>query len=137
MDEEKIIDQSQLAESISEKIKMEFSDLFLVKPLTPIKVVKEFSKLPNTAPTKDKEGIEAIDVDKVETETKEVDSDYRKGVIIKIPFCYKTNKEEWKGVTQDLKPGDTVLFRETSGLRFDLLKDSRLLRVYDILAVCK
>ena len=36
-----------------------------------------------------------------------------------------------------LKPGDTVLFRETSGLRFDLLKDSRLLRVYDILAVCK
>lgn len=137
MDEEKIIDQSQLAESISEKIKMEFSDLFLVKPLAPIKVVKEFSKLPNTAPTKDKEGVEAIDVDKVETETKEVDSDYRKGIIIKIPFCYKQNKEEWKGVTQDLKPGDTVLFRETSGLRFDLLKDSRLLRVYDILAVCK
>ena len=99
MDEEKIIDQSQLAESISEKIKMEFSDLFLVKPLAPIKVVKEFSKLPNTAPTKDKEGVEAIDVDKVETETKEVDSDYRKGVIIKIPFCYKANKEEWKGVT--------------------------------------
>ena len=119
MDEEKIIDQSQLAESISEKIKMEFSDLFLVKPLAPIKVVKEFSKLPNTAPTKDKEGVEAIDVDKVETETKEVDSDYRKGIIIKIPFCYKANKEEWKGVTQDLKPGDTVLFRETSGLRFD------------------
>ena len=137
MDEEKIIDQSQLAESISEKIKMEFSDLFLVKPLVPIKVVKEFSKLPNTAPTKDKEGVEAIDVDEVETETKEVDSDYRKGIIIKIPFCYKANKEEWKGVTQDLKPGDTVLFRETSGLRFDLLKDSRLLRVYDILAVCK
>lgn len=137
MDEEKIIDQSQLAESISEKIKMEFSDLFLVKPLSPIKVVKEFSKLPNTAPTKDKEGVEAIDVDKVETETKEVDSDYRKGIIIKIPFCYKANKEEWKGVTQDLKPGDTVLFREASGLRFDLLKDSRLLRVYDILAVCK
>lgn len=137
MDEEKIIDQSQLAESISEKIKMEFSDLFLVKPLATIKVVKEFSKLPNTAPTKDKEGVEAIDVDKVETETKEVDSDYRKGIIIKIPFCYKANKEEWKGVTQDLKPGDTVLFRETSGLRFDLLKDSRLLRVYDILAVCK
>ena len=137
MDEEKIIDQSQLAESISEKINMEFLDLFLVKPLAPIKVVKEFSKLPNTAPTKDKEGVEAIDVDKVETETKEVDSDYRKGIIIKIPFCYKVNKEEWKGVTQDLKPGDTVLFRETSGLRFDLLKDSRLLRVYDILAVCK
>ena len=61
MDEEKIIDQSQLAESISEKIKMEFSDLFLVKPLAPIKVVKEFSKLPNTAPTKDKEGVEAIE----------------------------------------------------------------------------
>ena len=137
MDEEKIIDQSQLAESISEKIKMEFSDLFLVKPLAPIKVVKEFSKLPNTAPTKDKEGVEAIDVDKVVTETKEVDSDYRKGVLIKIPFCYKANKEEWKGVTQDLKPGDTVLFRETSGLRFEVLKDSRLLRVYDILAVCK
>ena len=33
--------------------------------------------------------------------------------------------------------GDVVIFRETAGLRFDLVKDSRLLRLYDILGIEK
>lgn len=131
MGEEKV-DQSVLAEDLSEKIKYSFLDYFLVKPLDPIKVKKEFSKpVPTGKPTKDKDGIEAQDFDKVETEVKEVDSDYRRGIVLKRPLYYENSKEELGAA--EIKIGDTVIFRDTAGLRFDLLKDSRLLRSFDIL----
>ena len=131
MGEEKV-DQSVLAEDLSGKIKYSFLDYFLIKPLDPIKVKKEFSKpVPTGKPTKDKDGIEAQDFDKVETEVKEVDSDYRRGIVLKRPLYYDNSKEELG--TAEIKIGDTVIFRDTAGLRFDLLKDSRLLRSFDIL----
>ena len=131
MGEEKV-DQSVLAEDLSGKIKYSFLDYFLVKPLDPIKVKKEFSKpVPTGKPTKDKDGIEAQDFDKVETEVKEVDSDYRRGIVLKRPLYYDNSKEELGAA--EIKIGDTVIFRDTAGLRFDLLKDSRLLRSFDIL----
>ena len=82
--EEKLIDQSPLAESVAENIKYEFLDFFLVKPLDPVKVKKEFSKPVTTGtPAKDANGIEAQDFENVETEVKEVDSDYRRGIVLK------------------------------------------------------
>ena len=132
MGEEEKVDQSVLAEDLSGKIKYSFLDYFLVKPLDPIKVKKEFSKpVPTGKPTKDKDGIEAQDFDKVETEVKEVDSDYRRGIVLKRPLYYDNSKEELGAA--EIKIGDTVIFRDTAGLRFDLLKDSRLLRSFDIL----
>ena len=41
--DEKIIDQTKLAQSLSEQIPYEFSRYFLVKPLEPVMVTKEFS----------------------------------------------------------------------------------------------
>ena len=129
---EEVVDQSVLAEDLSGKIKYSFLDYFLVKPLDPIKVKKEFSKPVTTGKaTKDTDGIEAQDFDKVETEVKEVDSDYRRGIVLKRPLYYENSKDEL-GVAE-IKIGDTVIFRETAGLRFDLLKDSRLLRSFDLL----
>lgn len=137
MDDEKIIDQGLLAESIAQKVKIDFFDYFLVKPLDPIKVTKEFSKpVPKGKSSKDANDIEAQDFDDVETEVKEVDSDYRKGVVIKLPTYYG-NKMENPTIYPDIKPGDVIVFRDTAGARFDLLKDSRLLRLYDILGVEK
>lgn len=93
MGEEKV-DQSVLAEDLSGKIKYSFLDYFLIKPLDPIKVKKEFSKpVPTGKPTKDKDGIEAQDFDKVETEVKEVDSDYRRGIVLKRPLYYDNSKK--------------------------------------------
>jgi hypothetical protein len=134
MEEDKIIDQSALAEDVSNQIKYSFLDYFLVKPLDPIKVTKEFSKpVPTGTPAKDENGIEAQDFDRVETEVKEVDSDYRRGIVLKRPLYYENaNSKDDLGVAE-IKIGDTVIFRETAGLRFDLLKDSRLLRSFDIL----
>ena len=132
MVEENTIDQSVLAEDVSNQIKYSFLDYFLVKPLDPIKVTKEFSKpVPTGTPAKDENGIEAQDFDSVETEVKEVDSDYRRGIVLKRPLYYENSKDDL-GVAE-IKIGDTVIFRETAGLRFDLLKDSRLLRSFDIL----
>ena len=132
MEENKIIDQSELAQTVGDQIKYSFFDYFLVKPLDPIKVTKEFSKPVSAAPTKDENGIEAQDFDKVETEVKEVDSDYRKGVVIKCPTYY-----DEPGAKMHAHVGDVVIFRDAAGLRFDLIKDSRLLRLYDILGIEK
>lgn len=133
MNEEKIMDQSELAESVAKSIPYSFFDFFLVKPLDPIKVTKEFSKpVSDSAPKKDENGVEAQDFDKVETEVKEVDSDYRKGVVIKCPTYY-----DEPGAKMHAQVGDIVIFRETAGMRFDLIKDSRLLRLYDILGIEK
>ena len=132
MGENEIMDQSAVAQTVSEKIKYNFFDYFLVKHLDPIKVTKEFSKPVSSGVKEDANGVKAEDFDKVETEVKEVDSDYRKGVVIKCPTYY-----DEPGAKMHAQIGDVVIFRETAGLRFDLVKDSRLLRLYDILGVEK
>lgn len=135
MEDNKIIDQSQLAESVAEKIQYEFTDAFLVKLLDVTKVKKEFSKpVSDTAKaSKDKNGVEAVDYEKVETEVKEVESDFRKAVVIKIPSSYKNMKDR----PYDINVGDVVLIRDRRGEYFDLLKDSKLIYYFDIVATCK
>lgn len=128
------IDQTPLAESVSLKIEYNFLDNFLVKQLDPIKVKKEFSKpVSNNKPNVDENGIKAVDYDKIETEVKETDSDFRKGVIIKIPMSY----ERMETKPYDFKIGDVILFKDSRAGYFDLLKDSRLLNYYDIVAIAK
>lgn len=132
--DEKLIDQSQLAESISKDIKYDFADCFLVKQLDPIKVKKEFNKpVPAGKPSKDSNGVEAVDYDKIETEVKEVDSDFRKGVVLKLPIQYRNMENK----PIEVKIGDVVLFREMGAKYFDLLKDSRLIKYYDIVAIAE
>lgn len=135
---DEIIDQTALAESVSGKIPYSFLDYFLVKPLEPVKVTKEFSKPVSAGtPAKDANGVEAQDFDNVETEVKEVDSDFRKGVVIKLPMYYSEPVDPEHPTMRPINIGDVVVFREASGMRFDLVKDSRLLRQYDILGIVK
>ena len=135
MEEKEKVDQAILAEDLSKQIKYSFLDFFLVKPLDPIKVKKEFSKpVPTGTPAKDENGIEAQDFDDVETEVKEVDSDYRRGIVLKRPLYYENSDKNSYG-SAEVKIGEVVIFRDTAGLRFDLLKDSRLIRSYDILGM--
>lgn len=136
MEDEKLIDQSVLAEDVASQIKYQFLDFFLVKPLDPVKVKKEFSTPVDTTVRKDENGIEAQDFKEVMTEVKEVDSDYRRGVVLKRPLYY-VDSEKNDNVYTNINVGDIVIFRDTAGLRFDLLKDSRLLRQYDILGIEK
>jgi hypothetical protein len=140
MGEEKIIDQSKLANDVASKIPYEFTDSFLVKLLDPIKVKKEF-QVPvskDETPKKDKNGIEAVDFDETKTETREVDSDYRKGVVLKVPYSYTAQLSDEKiSYVPKINVGDIVLFRDAAARFFDLLKDSKLVRQYDIIAIEK
>ena len=134
-DKDKLIDQSPLAEDVAKNIKYDFLDYFLVKPLDPVKIKKEFSKpVSNGKATKDAEGIEAVDFDEVETEVKEVNSDYRRGIVLKRPVYYEAT--EYEG-PRYIEIGSTVIFRDAAGMNFDLIKDSKLLRQYDILGIEK
>lgn len=135
---EQLIDQSQLAESVSEKIPYDTIRMFLVKPLEPIKVKKEFDKPVSKTqkPTEDENGIEAIDYDKVETEVKEVESDYQKGIVLKVPYEYEqaVNADTtWKSM--NISVGDIVVYKKNAASWFDILKDTILLTSYDIIAV--
>jgi len=133
MEEDKMIDQSVLAEDVASKIPYEFRDFFLVKPLDPVKVKKEFSTpVAKGEPKADENGIEAQDFDEVKTEVKEVNSDYRRGIVLKQPVWYPTDEMKENEI---IKTGDVVLFRDTAGAFFDLVKDSKLIRLYDIVAV--
>lgn len=136
MEEDKIIDQSQLAEDIARKISFDFRDSFLVKPLDPVKVMKEFTKLPEgEAPKKDENGVEAVDYkeEDVKTEVKEVDSDYKKGVVIKIPYEYQKQMEDEKYPSMPVKVGDIIVYKY--GVWFDLVKDTQLVRTYDFIGI--
>ena len=134
MEEDKMIDQSVLAEDVASKIPYEFRDFFLVKPLDPVKVKKEFSTpVAKGEPKADENGIEAQDFDEVKTEVKEVDSDYRRGIVLKRPEYYATADD--LGTEREIKVGNVVLFKDTAGSFFDLVKDSKLIRMYDIVAV--
>jgi hypothetical protein len=105
----------------------------LVKPLDPVKVKKEFSTpVAKGEPKADENGIEAQDFDEVKTEVKEVNSDYRRGIVLKQPVWYPADEMKENEI---IKTGDVVLFRDTTGAFFDLVKDSKLIRLYDIVAV--
>lgn len=132
MNEEKLMNQSQLAESVAEKIPYTFHDCFLVKPLDKIMVKKEVTELPNSKPVKDADGVEAVE-GTPKTEVKEVESDYQQGVVIKIPVTYK--ESNGNSTLIDIKAGDVILYKQTRTVPFDLLKDSRLIRYFDIVAV--
>lgn len=130
--EEVSVDQTPLAEDVSSKIKYEFFDSFLVKPLDPVKVMKEFSTpVSKEDVKKDKNGVEAVDYDEVKTETKEVEANYRKGIVLKIPYNIKNDER----VRDCIHIGDVIIYPDRSARDFDLLKDSKLVRFYEIVAV--
>lgn len=134
MKEEKKVDQSLLAKDISSKIPIEFLEYFLVKPMDKIKVKKEFSKpVPTTGKAKkDKDGVKAIDYDKVETEVKEVDSDYREGIVLKVPYNYQQWMKEENQRTMPIEVGDYIIYRDAAAKFFDLIKDTQLIKHFDI-----
>ena len=128
------VDQSVLAEDVSKMVPYEFTDTYLVKPLDPIKVKKEVPVPVVKEEKKDENGIEAQDFDEVKTEVKEFDSDFRKGIILKVPLSMQNTQDTH---TYKFNVGDTVVFRDRAGIHFDLVKDSKLIKYYDIVGIAK
>ena len=133
-----IVDNTKIAETVSEKIPYETLKQFLVKPLDPIKVKKEFSKpVPSAKQKGNVDGIDAVDYDKVETEVKEVESNYRKGIVLKVPYEYQAMVNDSKFNVANINVGDTIVYKAGFAQWFDLLKDSQLVDSYSIVALVK
>lgn len=131
-----VVDQVQLAEDVSSKIKYEPVNKFLVKPLDPVMVTKEFSKpIAADQPKKDDNGIEAVDYTEVEKETKEVESDFRKGIVLKVPYSYQMRMNDDRYPEMKINVGDIIVYKAIQATWFDLLKDSQFVEPYAIYAV--
>lgn len=132
------MEQETLAKSVAEKIPYEFMRYFLVKPLPVEKIKKEFDVPVAKDKKTDENGIEAEDFDEVAKEVKEVDSDYMKGIVLKVPYDYAHQLEnsEDKYRPMEIKVGDTLIFRRSKAY-FDLIKDTMTVASFDIMAVQK
>lgn len=142
-EENKNLDQ-KLAETIDNKLEYTFIDKFLVKELEPTMIeVKVKKPIPSEKQEgKDENGIEAVDFDKTEEVTETVAAKYKKGVVLKVPTkyidTYNTTVETAKihtMATQMINVGDTIVYKWSED--FDLFKDSKIVSVYDIVAICK
>lgn len=125
-------DDRKIAEDLNKKITSTFLRYFLVKPLDLKKVKKTFTT-PVTKEVSKKDGVEANDYDEVKTEVKEVDSDWREGVVIKVPAEYRKLIDN--GTAPVIVPGDRVIYKDRAAQYFDLYKDSQLVAQFDIVAI--
>lgn len=98
----------------------------LVKPLDPIKLQKEVTEAVGTG-EKDVDGYEKFET---KTETKEVESEWREGIVLVIPNCLEESN-------LGFKVGDTVVYNKKFAKEFDLFKNSVLVKSYDIVAIKK
>ena len=118
---EKVIDP--LLEEVIAGIGYNPITCFLVKPLDTIMVSKDITTMQPTG-IKDENGVEEFNT---ETETKEVESNFRVGIILKVPT----------GVKLDISYpiGSKIVYNKKFAIDFDLFKDSQLIKPFDIVAV--
>lgn len=93
----------------------------LIKPLEPIKITKEVTEAVGTG-KKDVDGYEKFET---KTQVKEVESDWRLGIVLAIPASLKL---------EDITVGDTIVYNKKFAMDFDLFKNSQLVKSYDIVA---
>lgn len=121
-----IIMEDKVLETVLEGLKYIPLKDVLIKPLPPIKLTKEVTEAVGTG-EKDVDGYEKFDT---KTETKEVESEWREGIVLALP-----NSEQMKEACEkDFKVGDTVVYNKKFAKEFDLFKDAMLVKPYDIIA---
>ena len=113
----------KVLETVVEGIEFTFEKDILVKPLEPIMVTKEWEEQIPTG-EQDEEGFNKYETKK---HTKEVESDFAKGIVLSIPTVVETT----------VKIGDTIVYPKKFAKDFDLFKDSQLVKPYDVVAKVK
>ena len=120
------IDQDKVLDDVINKIEYTMTKDILVKPLETPKVMKHI--------------VEQVPTDKIDEETKatiyetkesdkEVDSAFRKGIVLRLPSNMPDNSP--------IEVGDIVVFPYKFSIDFDLFKDSMLVKPYDVIALTK
>ena len=116
--------EDKVLETVLEGLKYVPLKDILIKPLAPIKLTKEVTEAVGTG-EKDVDGYEKFDT---KTETKEVESEWREGIILTTPEYLQEDPN------LGFKVGDTVVYNKKFAKEFDLFKDSVLVKSYDIVA---
>jgi hypothetical protein len=111
----------KVLETVVNGIDYQFPTNILVKPLEAIKVTKEFTEQIPTG-EKDENGYNLYET---KTETKEVESDFAKGIVLVMPT---------DSGTLPFTVGDTIVYPKKFAKDFDLFKDSQLVKPYDVVA---
>lgn len=116
-----------LAQSVADNIEYRFLRDVLVKPMPPIMITREF-EVPVVKDTVKEEGEEINEYEETKKEVREIESAFAMGIVLKIPK--KVGDLDW-----DFKVGDTVVFNKRFSVEYDLIKDSRLVKPYDIVSI--
>lgn len=119
------VNQDEVLNDINERAGHKMTKDILVKPLPVEKVMK---KIIEQKPTGEKDPSTGMPLlgEPVET-IQEVDSSFRKGIVLQIPANYTENV---------IKVGDIVAFPYKFSIDFDLFKDSMLVKPYDVISIC-
>lgn len=120
---ETVMNTDKVLETVVDHIEFTFEKDILVKPLAPVMITKEYEEQIPTGET-DEEGFNKYEVKK---HTKEVESDFAKGIVLAIPTS----------VESTIKVGDTIVYPKKFAKDFDLFKDSQLVKPYDVVAKIK
>lgn len=120
--------EDKVLETVVNSIEYTFEKDFLIKPLDPVKVKRTYiEQIPNGK--KDEEGNNLYDTKET---VKEEESDFELGIIIAIPSVYSSMEGN-----KNIKLGDTVVYPKKFAKEFDLFKDSKLVKPYDIVSIKK
>lgn len=115
--------EDKVLETVVNSVKFTFEKDFLVKPLEPTMIKRKYTEqVPNGK--KDEEGNNLYDTKEV---VKEEESDFEKGIVISIPTVYDGS----------ITCGNIVVYPKKFAKEFDLFKDSKLVKSYDIIAIEK
>lgn len=129
MNEDNVIELSDdkvLAQSVSDKIEFTMLKDLLIKPLAPVMVSREI-QVPVVKETSTDTELGMTDIqeyDEMETKVVEIESIFRKGIVLKVPLQYE----------KEYEVGDTVVYSTRSSAPFDLLKDSVLVQPFNVVA---
>lgn len=119
--------EDKVLKTVVDSIKYSFKKDILVKPLPVTKVTVEYTEQIPTG-EKDEEGFNKYET---KNHTKEVDSEFSRGIVISLPTSKAINEAN----DVDIKLGDTIVYVSKFAKNFDLFKDSQLVKPYDVIAV--
>ena len=114
---------NKVLETVIEGLEYTFEKDILVKPLEPVMITKEYEEQIPTG-EQDEEGFNKYEVKK---HTKEVESDFAKGIVLSLPTAVETT----------LKVGEIIVYPKKFAKEFDLFKNSQLVKPYDVVAKVK
>lgn len=117
------LSEEQLAHVVAKDIKYTMIKDILVKQLADIMITREFDVPVVSGITYD-EGEAINEYEETSKEIKEVPSVFAEGIVLKLPI----------GGCEFLKIGDRVVYNRRFAVEFDLYKDTKLVKPYDIIA---